>query len=160
MKLTKKRLAVSIAAIAILVVSLAVALCDALIPLDIWVHPILTFLFCIFVGFGVMCLVFGFTKKSPWYFFLSAIFLGLAFVYAFCCSVPDFWWISLIVVAVIWAIFAILSFMSSGSHSEDIALNKSPDYKNYEQRKADRERAESEKQPEPLPEIKSFKDEK
>ena len=91
-------------------------------------------------------------------FFLSSILLGLAFVYAFCCSVPEQWWISLIVVAVIWLIFAILSIMSAGNHTEEIALNKSPDYKNYEQRKAEREKAEAESEPEQLPEIKSFKD--
>ena len=48
--------------------------------------------------------------------------------------------------------------MSAGNHTEEIALNKSPDYKNYEQRKAEREKAEAESEPEQLPEIKSFKD--
>ena len=158
MKLSKKQVAVYVLAIAVLLVSLVITLLDAFIPLKIWVHPILTFLFCLAIGFGIICLAFGFSKKSPWYFFLSSVLLGLAFVYAFCCSVPEQWWISLIVVAVIWLIFAILSIMSAGNHTEEIALNKSPDYKNYEQRKAEREKAEAEIEPEQLPEIKSFKD--
>jgi len=159
-RLSKKQLALSVSSIAILVVSLVVMLLDIFIPIDLWVHPILTFLFCVFIGFGIMCLALGFSEKSPWFFFLSAILLGLAFIYAFVCSVSEYWWISLVVVAVVWAIFAVLSFMSAGNRTEDIALNKSPEYKNYEQRKAEREKAESEAKPETLPEIKSFKDEK
>ncbi len=158
MKLSKKQLAISVASIAILVVSFAVMLLDAIIPLNIWLHPILTFLFCVFIGFGIIGLILGFSKKSPWNFFISAILLGLAFVYAFSCSIPEYWWISVVAVVVIWIIFAVLSFMVSGNHTEDIALNKSANYKNYEQRKAEREKAESEKEEKPLPEIKSFKD--
>lgn len=158
MKLSNKQLSISIASIAILVVSFAVMLLDAIIPLNIWLHPILTFLFCNFIGFGIICLILGFSKKSPWYFFISAILIGLAFVYAFACSAPEYWWISVVAVVVIWIIFAVLSFMVSGNQTEDIAINKSSSYKNYEQRKIEREKAESKKEEKSLPEIKSFKD--
>lgn len=160
MKLSKKQFVIAIASIAILVASVAVLLLDALIPLGIWLHPALTFLFCLFTGFGALCLVLGFYDKSPWYFFLSSVLLGLAFIYAFSCSIPKYWWISLIIVIVIWAIFSVMSVMAAGNKTESIALNKSSDYKNYEQRKAEREQAEKNAEPEPLPEIKSFKDEK
>lgn len=160
MKLTKKQLTLSISSIAILVVSLVIMLLDIFVPLNIWVHPVLTFLFCLFVGFGVTCFTIGFIEKSSWYFFLSSVLLGLAFVYAFACSLPEYWWISLIIAGVVWAIFAVLSFMSAGSVTESVALNKSEDYKNYEQRKAEREQAEKSAEPEKLPEIKSFKNDK
>ncbi len=155
MKITKKQLILSIASIAILLISLAVMLCDFLVPLNIWIFPVLTFLFCLFIGFGIMSLILGFYYRSPWYFFLSAILLGLALFYAVIQYVT--WWICLVVLLVLWAIVAIVSYMSSGNKTEDIALNKSPEYKNYNQRKAEKLKAEAEKEPDEMPEIKSFK---
>lgn len=156
MKNNKKRLITGIISIIILLVSLTITLCDALIPLDIWIHPALTFFFCLFVGFGALCLGFGFAKKSVWYFFLSAVLLGLAFAYAMSQYVE--WWIGVIIVGVVWAIFGTLSIISNGNRTEDIALNKSADYKNYEQRKAEKEEAEKNAEPQELPKIKSFKE--
>lgn len=146
-----------IASIAILVVSLIITLCDALVPLDIWVHPILTFLFCAFVGFGVLLIVCAFIKHSPFYFFLSAAFLGLALFYAVINYTE--WWIALIALFVTWGVFACLSFLVNGNKTEDIVLNKSENYKNYEQRRAEKQAAEAseEANPKELPKIKSFK---
>lgn len=146
-----------IASIAILVVSLVVTLCDALVPLNIWVHPILTFLFCAFVGFGAMLLACAFIKHSPFYFFLSAGLLGLALFYAVINYTE--WWIALIALFVTWGVFACLSFLVNGNKTEDIALNKSENYKNYEQRRAEKQAAEAkeEENPKELPKIKSFK---
>ena len=71
------------------------------------------------------------------------------------------WWLIVIVDAVIAILFVVISFMTAGSRTEDIALNKSPDYKNYEQRSAEREEKEkAEEENYVPPEIKSFKDEK
>ena len=156
MKITKKQLAVTLVGIAILVVSLTMTLLDALVPLEIWLHPALTFLFCICVGFGVLLTVLGFVNKSVFYFFLSSILLGLALVYALSNYID--WWIGVIVVAVVWAIFGCVSFIANGNRTEDIALNKSPDYKDYKQRKAEKEAAEQAEEKKELPEIKSFKD--
>ncbi len=156
MKITKKQLAVTLVCIAVLVVSLVITLLDALVPLKIWVHPALTFLFCLCVGFGVLLSVLGFARKSVFYFFLSAILLGLALVYALSNYID--WWIGVIVVAVVWAIFGCVSFIANGNRTEDIALNKSPDYKDYKQRKAEKEAAEQAEEKKELPEIKSFKD--
>ena len=47
--------------------------------------------------------------------------------------------------------------MSNGSQTENVALNNSPEYKTYEERKAEEENAKTEEKEE-LPEIKSFKD--
>ena len=47
--------------------------------------------------------------------------------------------------------------MSTGNKTESIALNDSPDYKNYKERREEKLKAEQEKGEEELPEIKSFK---
>lgn len=151
----QKKLIVPILSIAILLVSLAIMLCDILVPLSIWVHPVLTFLFCAFIGFGTLSFALGFIKKSPWFFFVGAILVGLALIYALSNYIA--WWITLIVVVVIWIVFAILSFMSCGS-VEDIAKNNNPEYKTYEQRKAENVENNNKKEEKELPKIKSFKE--
>lgn len=156
MKPSKTRLAVSIAAIGIILVSLLVMLLDIFVPLNIWLHPVLTFLFCLFLGCGVLLLILGFARRSHWFLFLSSFLIGLAVFYAL--SQYVFWWLALIIVGVVWAIFGIMSFMCNGSMTEDIALNKSADYKNYEQRKAEKDKLERSEPKEELPEIKSFKE--
>lgn len=154
---SKKSLVKGLISITILLLSLIFTLIDALVPLKIWTHPILNFLFCNFIGFGIFTLVLGFKKGSVWFFFLSSILLGLAFFYALVQYVA--WWLCLLIVSVVWIIFAILSFMSNGSKTEDISLNKDENYKTFEQRKAEeKEKESSEKTKEELPEIKSFKD--
>ncbi len=156
MKITRKQLAYGIVSIVILIAALTLTLCDALIPLNIWVHPVLTFLFALFVGFGLMCLVLGIAKKSAWYLFLAAILLGLSLFYALIHYIK--WWLVLIILVVLWLIVSIFCFLIATHKTESIALNKSSDYKNYVQRKeekaaADKESAEKEE----LPQIKSFK---
>ncbi len=155
---TKKNLVLAVLSICVLTISLTFALVDALVPLDVWTHPLLNFLFCAAVGFGIIAMCLGFTKSLPWYFFLSTVLLGLAFFYALVQYIP--WWICVLIVVVVWAIFGIMSFMKAGNQTEDIALNKSPDYKTFEQRKAEEaaKKAEEKKTEKPLPEIKSFKD--
>ena len=48
----------------------------------------------------------------------------------------------------------IFSLIIAGNKTEDIALNKSSDYKNYKERKLPKSQSQEEK----LPELKSFKD--
>nr|MBO4517339.1 hypothetical protein [Clostridia bacterium] len=155
---TKKNLILAVLSICVLAAALVFALVDALVPLDLWTHPLLNFLFCIAVGFGIIAVCLGFKNSSPWYFFLSAVLLGLALLYVLLQYLT--WWICLLIVVVVWAVFGIISFMKAGNQTEDIALNKSPDYKTFEQRKAEEaaKKAEGAKNAKPLPEIKSFKD--
>ena len=47
--------------------------------------------------------------------------------------------------------------MVAGNQTEEISLNKSPDYKNYKERKAEKQANEVETKEE-LPTLKSFKD--
>ena len=65
----------------------------------------------------------------------------------------------MLVDVVLFAFFVLVNFLRSGNKTEEIALNKSPDYKNYEERKAEREAQEkAEEENYVPPEIKSFKD--
>ncbi len=157
MKKELKSKVVLLVSISILLASLTITLCDALVPLNIWVHPILTFLFCLLVGFGVMLFVLAFLCRSPFYFFLSAVFSGFALFYALVNCTK--WWLGIIAVLVLWSIFACLSFLLNGNKTESIALNKSDDYKDYQTRKAEKEAAEKEEgeKKNELPKIKSFK---
>jgi protein-S-isoprenylcysteine O-methyltransferase Ste14 len=93
----------------------------------------------------------AFLKKSPWYFFLSAILFGLSALYLLLSLVKP-WWISIIVLLVLFGIFAVLSYIRCGNKTEDIALNKSEDYKNYKDRKN-----EDLEEKEEIPQLKSFK---
>lgn len=157
MKKLQRNKVVLLISVAILLISLVVTLCDALVPLNIWVHPVLTFLFCLFVGFGVTLIALAFIVRSPFYFFLSAGLLGIALFYALVNYMT--WWIALIALFVTWGVFACLSFLVNGNKTEDIALNKSDEYKDYKTRKAEKETAEAEKgeDKKELPEMKSFK---
>lgn len=152
---SKKNLLLGVSALTIFTLALVFALLDALVPLKIWTHPALNFLFAMFAGFGIMVLIMAFLKKSPWFFFVSAILLGVAGLYVLL-QYNIIWWLILIILFVFFAVFALLGFMTAGNQTEDIAINKSSDYKNYEQRKAAEQAKEKEEKP--LPEIKSFKD--
>lgn len=157
MKITKSALVYAIISLIIILASFTVMLLDALIPLNIWVHPVLTFLLCLFIGFGVLTFVKAVIAKSPWFFMLSAILLGFALLYVLINTII-FWWIAVIAVIILWGIVALFSFVSAGNKTESIALNKDPEYKDYKTRKAEKEQQEKLEKEEPLPEIKSFKD--
>ncbi|MCQ2387327.1 MAG: hypothetical protein MJ066_02645 [Clostridia bacterium] len=141
----------------VLALSLIMAILDAVVPLNIWIHPIMTFLFFIFAGFGVVFYVSGFLKRSPYNFFLGAFFISLAIIYAFCCSFDRLWWLIFIVIPVLLALTAIISNLFNGNITE-YADNDSDDYKNYQERKAEEEKKEEKEIKKELPELKSFKD--
>lgn len=154
---SKKSIVLGILSVCIIAVALIFMLLDALIPLNVWTHPVLNFLFCICLGFGIMVLSLAFIKQSTWFFFVSAILFGLSFFYVLIQYIP--WWLCLIIVIALWVLFAIMSVMVAGNMTESISLNKSPDYKTFDERKAEEKAKEAatEKPEKPLPEIKSFK---
>ena len=154
MKNTKSKMCIGVIAIAILVASLVVALLDAIIPLNFWTHTALNFFFCAFLGFGVLSLTFGIKKKASWFVFFGAILLGLAIFYALFQYLV--WWLALIAVIVLWGILVTIGYVVLGNKIEDVDNNK-PEYKNYEQRRAEKLEAENNAEKEDLPEIKSFK---
>ena len=152
MKISKKQMLLAIVSLLVLLASLTVMLLDIFIPLDFWTHPVLNFLFCLCVGFGLISLVLGFINKSSWHFFISSILLGLALIYLL--AQYMYFWIGLIIVACFLVVVCLLCFISSSNKTESIALNDRPDYKDYHQRKAEKEAKEESQE---LPEIKSFK---
>ena len=159
MKITKSQKIIAFSAIALLLVSLALMFVDIFVPeFKFGYHPILTFLFCNFVGLGIICLTLGVLKKSSFYFFLSAILLGLSIFYVFIILSLKYWWAGVIVLAAFWFIMSIFCFISGSNKTESIALNDRPDYKNYEQRKAEKEAKKAEEKEKELPKLKSFKE--
>lgn len=152
MKISKIKKIAALTSVSILLVALAITLCDALIPLNIWLHPVLTFLFVSFIGFGVLCMVVAFVKHSTWYFFLSFIMLAAALSYALL-SIGLPWWLIAIICCVLAAIAIAVSLIANGS--TECADNESADYKNYGQRTKEKGSFQS---GEDIPEVKSFKE--
>ena len=155
--MSKNKKILGVCSIAIFVVALAFMFIDWFAPLNLLVHPALNFVAILFLGFGIMTLVLALKGKSPWFLFLSAVLIGLFLLYILLDVLWPDWWIAVVVTVAVWAIYAILSITLFGNKTEAIALNKSPEYKNYEQRKLEKEEAEATKEEEPLPELKSFK---
>ena len=162
MNKSKKNLVVGIISILILLIALAFAIINGVQPVDIWGNTkpitffthVLDFFFVAFLGFGVMCTVFGFSKKSPWFIFIATCLISLSLVYLFIHFA--FWWLMFVVIFVFVAIMVILSIMVCGNKTEQ-ALNKDSEYKNYNQRRAEKLEQEKNLPKEELPEIKSFK---
>ena len=140
MKITKKQLSVAIVSILILVGALTFLLCDLLIPLHLWTHPILNFLLVLFLGFGITCLVLAIFNRQPWYFFISSGLLALSLFYIVVQYI--YFWVALIIAVVFIAIMVIICFIFNGNKTENISLNKRSDYKDYFQRKAEEENEE------------------
>lgn len=156
----KKSLFLGIYSIIVFLTALAFMICDFVMDINVLVHPILNFLLIVFGGFGLFNLVVGFIKKYPAYFFLSGILISLSALYVLLSAV-DPWWIAIITFVVICIIFVCLSLVVCGNKTENIALNKSSEYKTYEERKEikeEQDRIEREVEEENLPKIKTFKD--
>lgn len=156
MKSNKKQLIIVLLSILICIVAFTFCILDFTGSVVIWGylwHPILTFFLIVCVGFGVICFVLGVLDKLPWFYFLASVLLGLSVVGILIHYVP--WWICLIAIVVVWIITALICLVSAGNHTESIALNDKPDYKNYKERRA--EKLEAEDKDEDIPEIKSFK---
>ena len=162
MKNSPKKVVIGVSSIVILVLALVFAIVNGIQPVDVWGHAqpigfgwhVLDFLLVLCIGFGVLCAVLGFSGKSAWYVFLSTGLLTLGLLYLLLYLV--FWWIAIIILFVFVAVMCILYVTICGSKTE-FAVNKDPDYKNYEQRKAEKDALEASKPEEELPEIKSFK---
>ncbi len=155
MKNLSKNTIIYIVMLCIVLSSLALLIVDVTASLSFGIHPAVNFAFFLTVDFGALCLVLGFLNKSPWFFFLSSPLLSLSLTYILvCCELV--WWLVLILAIFLFVIICLLSLIVAGNKTENIALNKSPEYKNYVDRKAEKEQAEAEEAKEELPEIKSF----
>lgn len=154
MKKIRKNLPLYVTSLCIVLVSLVVMVLDYAVPLNLWFHPALNFLFCVLTGFGVFCIVLGIVKKSPWYFFLSSGQLVLSLIYLLIFYKVDPF-IIIISAVVLCVVICLSSLMVCGNKTEDIALNSKDDYKDYKEREKENSTLEIKEE---LPEIKSFKD--
>ncbi len=130
----KNRLVNGIVSILILIVSLALMIIDFVSPtVNILLHPVLTFLLGICVGFGVFYILLGLLRKSAFYTLGGAFCFGLALLYVLSCLLV--WWIGLIVVIVFWLVMGIVNTIVNGNSADDCAMNKEGDgYKPYAER--------------------------
>lgn len=138
----KNRLVNGIVSILILIISLALMIVDFVSPsINILLHPVLTFLLCVLVGFGVFFIVSGLIKKSAFSTLGGSFCFGLALLYVLSCLLV--WWIGLIVTVTFWLVMCIVSTMINGNSADDCAMNKEGDgYRTYEARKQDKEEKE------------------
>ncbi len=156
MKITKNQLSVAIISILLLVGASTILILQYALDFDFFSHPILNFLFVLECGFGLMLLIMGIVKKFTWFYFSSAILLSLVIIYLF--AQIEFWWVGLIIAVVFCVIVGLFSFITVGNQIDDMSLNNSPEYKNFEQRQSEKEEFENSQEEEELPTIKSFKD--
>lgn len=155
MKKSKTQIIISICSIAIILIALLFSILQAVGVLTVLAHPIITFIILLFGGLGIETLVLGIVKKSTWFFFLSIIMLSLVILYLLIKYVSVL--VGIISTVAFIAIAAVTCVLICGNKTESIALNKDPAYKDYNQRKAEKEEAERNAPKEELPEIKSFK---
>lgn len=144
--------------IAIIVLSVAFMIVNYLCFSDFLVHPVLNAVALAVLAFSIVSYIKAFTEKAPVYFMLGGILIGFVVLYVLIASLPEIWWIAVVITVAIWLITALTSFIVAGNKTEEIALNKSPDYKDYNERMKEKyEQAKKEDNKE-LPEIKSFKE--
>ena len=125
---------------------------------DFLFHPALNAVALLSLLFAIVSYVKAFSAKAPVYFMLGGILLSLVVLYLLLSLFIKFWWVAILVTAALLMITALVSYIIAGNKTEQIALNKSPEYKNYEERMKEKyEQAEKEDKKE-LPEIKSFKE--
>lgn len=153
MEKSKKKLLITVLSVAIVLLSLAFCIIDATSSIDVWTHPVLNFLFGLFVGFGALSYFQAFSAKSTMYAFIGTLLVSLAVLYATIQYVP--WWGALICAVAFAICMTIISYAVFGNKLEQ-ADNSSPDYKNYIERREEEKSQEQEEKIE-LPEIKSFK---
>lgn len=158
MALTKKSKAYLCCGIAIIVLSVAFMIVNYLSFPDFLVHPVLNAIAFLLIAFTILAYVKAISAKAPVYFMLGGIMLGFVILYVLIAALPKLWWIAIVVTIAVWAITALLSYIISGNKTEEIALNKSPDYKNYEERMKEKYAEAEKKDNKELPEIKSFKE--
>lgn len=152
------RLIFAVCTLLITVASTVVAIIDGVKEWQIAVHPILTFLFLMLSGFGLLFLISGFVRRYPWHVFIGAGITFIALLYGLIDVFSVEWWIILIVMLAYVFIAFSLSFIIAGNKTEDIALNNHVEYKNYKQRKEEKLKLEQEDEQVELPKIKSYND--
>lgn len=134
----KKRIVYASLAGAIVLAALVVFLLNTLDVFHIDVRADLGLFFLILMGgFGVLNLVWGLLNKSIYYVFSSALLLAGAFIYIALEWTGLAWYVIVVVSLCILILVGILSFLCIRWKAADEGANDAPEYKNYEQRKAE-----------------------
>ena len=153
MEKSKKKVLFTLLSVVIVLLSLTFCIVDAVSSIDVWTHPVLNFLFGLFIGFGALSYFQAFSTKSTMYAFFGTLLVSLAILYGTIQYLP--WWGALICAIAFAICLTIISYAVFGNKLEQ-ADNSSPDYKNYIERREEEKKQEQEEKIE-LPEIKSFK---
>jgi hypothetical protein len=148
MKKLSNNVLYGIISLCITLASLVLFVLDWAVPLNIWIHPVLTLLFALFLGFGLFCVILGISKKSSWFMFLSTILLSLALFYVLIQYIT--WWVCLIIVVFYAICSSIMSVIVCGNKTEMVDTDEI--IKNGE-----RVAPAVEETKEELPKLKSFK---
>ena len=160
MKIGKKQSAFAVGAFFVFALALVLTILEWTGSFTICSHPAWMFFFVLAAGLSVLLTVQGLLDKSPFFMMLAAILIVFALTYALIDWADIPWWVAVLADVVLVAAFVLLNFLRTGNKTEAIALNKYPEYKDYEQRKAEREeREKAEEENYVPPQIKSFKDE-
>lgn len=141
MKMNKNNKINLILAMMVFIVSLVLAICNGVMEELKFGIPVVNFFFYLFTGFALISYGIAIKNKKPQYFFLGAILATLCVIYLFI-LLKIVWWIILLSCIVVIALSILLSYLIAGNQTEDIALNKSPEYKNYKERQAEKEEKE------------------
>lgn len=122
------------------------------------VHPVLNSVALLFFVLSLTSLTAAVKEKAPIYFLLGGVLLSLVILYVLLALFIELWWIAVVCTIAVLVVVMLLSYIIVGNKTEEIALNKSKDYKDYLHRKEEKEKAEESKEKQELPEIKSFKE--
>lgn len=113
---------------------------------------------CTFLyAMAIACLAFAFIHKNKSYSLIAYVAASLATVLLLI-VLAIAWYYVLIVVMFLLVLFWLLSITVYSKKLTLVFDNEKPDYKNYEQRKAEKQAEQANEKEEELPEIKSFKD--
>lgn len=158
MALTKKAKVFYACAIVIVLVSVAFLVLNALLFPDFLVHPVLNAVALTAFAFSIASYIVAASLKAPVYFMLGGILLGFVALYLLIGFFPEYWWIAIIATIALWLITAFTSYLVAGNKTEEIALNKKPEYETYDKRMEKKYADAEKKDSAELPEIKSFKE--
>ena len=158
MALTKKAKVFYVFAIVIVLVSVAFLVLNALLFPNFLVHPVLNAVALTAFAFSIASYIAAAEAKAPVYFMLGGILIGFVLLYLLIGFFPKYWWIAVIATIAVWLVTAFSSYLVAGNKTEEIALNKKPEYESYDKR-MEKKYADAEvKDGAELPEIKSFKE--
>lgn len=156
MKNKKINLIVSICIVLVSIVPMILQIVGVLSLWNTFSHPVLTYFLTVLALFGVYGYVVFAVRKSAVGGLFGAILLSVFSVLVLVHY--SFWWIVFVIVPVICLVTGMLGYLLRGDKTEKIALNANTDYKDYNQRKAEREAVEKNEEKKEVPTLKSFKD--